>query len=252
MQYSRCNLTIITGSLFLIVLFAIPSTLFALFAVYLHCSSLFKSELIIIPKSFSLLTTCNFCPNMLHSLLPLFLPSCITLHLSVFNFICHFFVQSTIISKVKTEYLRRVRRVLQSKLNGGNTIGAINTWAVSLVCYTAGIINWRKDELEAMDRKSRKMMTICNSLHPAADVDRLCTPRKHDGTGLISIQESIYMEGESLSRCIEDREEELLAAIRRENILNDWNGEDNQTAQAQVNARAQRKMDDETTSRKIP
>jgi len=95
-------------------------------------------------------------------------------------------------------------------------------------------------------------MTICNSLHPAADVDRLCTPRKHDGTGLISIQESIYMEGESLSRCIEDREEELLAAIRRENILNDWNGEDNQTAQAQVNARAQRKMDDETTSRKIP
>ena len=63
-------------------------------------------------------------------------------------------------NKVKTEYLRRVRRVLQSKLNGGNTIGAINTWAVSLVHYTAGIINWRKDELEAMDRKTRKMMTI--------------------------------------------------------------------------------------------
>jgi len=45
---------------------------------------------------------------------------------------------------VKTEYLRWVRRVLQSKLNGDNMIGAINTWAVSLVCYTAGIINWRK------------------------------------------------------------------------------------------------------------
>jgi len=30
--------------------------------------------------------------------------------------------------KVKMEYLRRARRVLQSKLNGGNTIGAINTW----------------------------------------------------------------------------------------------------------------------------
>jgi len=29
--------------------------------------------------------------------------------------------------KVKMEYLRRVRRMLQSKLNRGNTIGAINT-----------------------------------------------------------------------------------------------------------------------------
>jgi len=64
--------------------------------------------------------------------------------------------------KVKMEYLRWVRRVLQSKLNGGDTIGAINTWAVSLVHYTAGIINRKKDELEAMDRKTRKTMTIYN------------------------------------------------------------------------------------------
>jgi len=58
------------------------------------------------------------------------------------------------------EYLRQVRRVLQSLLNGGNMIGAINTRAVSLVHYSAGIINWRKDDLEAMDKKTRKMMTI--------------------------------------------------------------------------------------------
>jgi len=35
------------------------------------------------------------------------------------------------------------------------------------------------------------------------------------------------MEEQSLSRYIEDSEGELLAATRRENILNDWNGEDN-------------------------
>jgi len=97
--------------------------------------------------------------------------------------------------KVKMEYLRWVRRVLQSKLNGGNMIGAINTWAVSLVRCTAGIINWRKDELEAMDRKTRRLMTIYNSLHPRADVDRrLYIARKHGGRGLVSIQESVYVE----------------------------------------------------------
>jgi len=35
------------------------------------------------------------------------------------------------------------------------------------------------------------------------------------------------MEEQSLGRYIEDSEEELLAATWRENILNDWNGEDN-------------------------
>jgi len=60
--------------------------------------------------------------------------------------------------KVKTEYLRCVRRVLQSKLNGCNMIDAINTLLVSLVRYTAGIINCRRHELEAMDRMTRKMM----------------------------------------------------------------------------------------------
>jgi len=117
--------------------------------------------------------------------------------------------------------------VLQLKLNRGNSITALNTWAVSLVHYTAGIINWRKDELEAVDRKTRKMMTIYNSLHLRADVVCLHIPIKHGGRGLISIKESIYMEEQCLSRYTDISEEELLAATRRENILNDWNGKDN-------------------------
>jgi len=44
------------------------------------------------------------------------------------------------------------------------------------VHYTAGIINWGNDELEAMDRKTRKMMTKYNSLHLRADIDHLYTP----------------------------------------------------------------------------
>ena len=33
--------------------------------------------------------------------------------------------------KVKAKYLRRVRKVLETKLNGGNIIKGINTWALS-------------------------------------------------------------------------------------------------------------------------
>ena len=41
---------------------------------------------------------------------------------------------------LKMEYKRRVREVLPSKLNGGNMIKAINTWAVSLLRYTAPFV----------------------------------------------------------------------------------------------------------------
>ena len=57
------------------------------------------------------------------------------------------------------EYLRRTRLVLQSKLNGRNRINAINTWVVSLLRYGAGKLNWRKDEITEIVRRTRKLMT---------------------------------------------------------------------------------------------
>ena len=58
--------------------------------------------------------------------------------------------------EVKREYYRRVRTILKSKLNGANTIRAINSRAVSVVKYSAGIINWKKHELQNLDRKTQK------------------------------------------------------------------------------------------------
>ena len=43
--------------------------------------------------------------------------------------------------KITAEYKRRLRLILKSKLNGKNKIQAINTWAVALLRYGAGIIN---------------------------------------------------------------------------------------------------------------
>ena len=43
--------------------------------------------------------------------------------------------------KERTEYLRRVRKVLETKLNGGNIIKEINIWAISLLRYSAAFID---------------------------------------------------------------------------------------------------------------
>ena len=58
------------------------------------------------------------------------------------------------------QYIKRIIKVLKSKLNGGNLVHGVNAWAVSLLRYSAAFVSWRKSELEAIDRKTRKLFTI--------------------------------------------------------------------------------------------
>ena len=63
--------------------------------------------------------------------------------------------------KLSKEYFRRLRKVLKSKLNGGNLVQGVNTWEASLLRYQAEFISWRKCELRILgDRKIRKLFTI--------------------------------------------------------------------------------------------
>ena len=79
---------------------------------------------------------------------------------------------------VPKEYITRLRKLLNSKLNGGNVVCGVNTWAVSLLRYSAAFVSWMKSELQATDRKTRKLFIIYRALHPKSDVGRLYIPRK--------------------------------------------------------------------------
>ena len=66
----------------------------------------------------------------------------------------------------RRKYLKRPKLIMKSKLNGRNKIIAINTWAVSLMRYGAGIVKWTKNELDDIDRKTRKVLTLNKEFHP--------------------------------------------------------------------------------------
>ena len=83
---------------------------------------------------------------------------------------------------------------MKSKLNGGNLVRGANTWPVSPLKYSAAFVSWRKSELQAIDKKTRKLFTIYGALHPKSDVDRLYIPRKEGGRGLISIEDCVELE----------------------------------------------------------
>ena len=75
--------------------------------------------------------------------------------------------------KIRKEYTRRVRHVLKSKVNGVDIFSAINSRAVAVVRYSAGGVHWRKDELQKINRKTRKLLAIYRTYHPQSDKD-LC------------------------------------------------------------------------------
>ena len=120
----------------------------------------------------------------------------------------------------RTEYLRRLKLVLKSLLNGKNKIKAANTWAVSLMRYGAGTIKWNKEELQEIDRKSRKIMTINKELHPRSDVARIYVPREKGGRGLISCESCVRREENNLSWYVKNSEEALLGKVGDSNVVN--------------------------------
>ena len=103
--------------------------------------------------------------------------------------------------------MRRQRLILKSKLNGRNKVTAINTWAVTISRYEAGIVQLKVSELKDLDRKSRKTMTMYGGLHPKSDVDRLYVKRKEGGRGLISVERCIREEENSLGFYVANSEE---------------------------------------------
>ena len=99
-------------------------------------------------------------------------------------------------------------------MNGGNLVHGVNAWAVSLLRYLAAFVSWRKSELEAIYRKTRKLFTIYGALHPKSDVDKLYIPQKEGGRGLISIKDCVELAIRVLEVYVHGSEERLIQAAR--------------------------------------
>ena len=94
-------------------------------------------------------------------------------------------------------------------------VKAINTWAVSLMRYSAGIVEWTKADLDVTDRKTRKLMTMYGMLHPRSNVSRLYLPRSEGGRGLLSVSDSVNIERRSLQCRVSSTQEKLLKVAQK-------------------------------------
>ena len=52
------------------------------------------------------------------------------------------FLEEKMKLNVSKEYIRRLRKVLKSKLNGGNLVHGVNTWVLSLLRYSTVFVSF--------------------------------------------------------------------------------------------------------------
>ena len=115
--------------------------------------------------------------------------------------------------KVGKEYLRRVKLLSKSKLYAGNLVNGINAWAVGVIRYSAGILDWTCHELKKLDTKTRKILTMAGAFNRKGSTVRLYRKRSEGGKGLIGIEDCVRLEEANLAQYVQNSEEWLLKEV---------------------------------------
>jgi hypothetical protein len=86
-----------------------------------------------------------------------------------------------------SEYLQPTKSTLKTKLNGKNTIKAINTYAIPVLTFSFGIVKWTPTDLANLQIRTRAVLTRYRIHRPPAAKDRLTLPRHIGGRGMADI-----------------------------------------------------------------
>ena len=121
--------------------------------------------------------------------------------------------------KIKKEYIKKLKAILKSKLSSGNTMKAINSWAVPVIRYSAGIVDWKDSELLNMYRKTGKVLNMYPALHTRSNVGRLYLPHSEGGNCLLSLEECVNAEKRSLGQYQTMNNDEWLRSAWEEGLI---------------------------------
>ena len=78
---------------------------------------------------------------------------------------------------------------MKTHLNGKNLFLALNTWAISVIRYSAAFLDWTKEETKELDPWTRKQLIAGRALHLKSNVIRIYIKCRYGGRGLISVEE---------------------------------------------------------------
>jgi len=103
---------------------------------------------------------------------------------------------------------------LGTELSVKNKIQAVGSLAVPVLRYSFGIVNWHQKEVQKLDRRTRRLLTIHGQHHTKADVDRLYVPGKLGSRVLMQLEAAHAVEITKLVEYVDRKEDSLMQVVR--------------------------------------
>eukprot|EP00957_Ditylum_brightwellii_P111494 8504281-Ditylum_brightwellii.AAC.1 len=94
------------------------------------------------------------------------------------------FLTGTVKQDTKKEYLNCVHSILKVDLTGNSMMTATCAYAVPVMRYMFGILQWTQSKSQQLDKKTRKLLTMHGFLHPKSSMHRLYLHSSMGGCGL--------------------------------------------------------------------
>jgi len=120
-------------------------------------------------------------------------------------------------TKATKEFVWRTIAILNANLKTCNTTQAINGFALPILRYGFGVIDWTKTELMTMDRKVRKLLTKFCYNHPKLNMHRFPMSRKEGSRRITRVLDCYGQEYSSVTKYLkksaEEEEEDPLAVL---------------------------------------
>ena len=123
------------------------------------------------------------------------------------------------IRKVKEVYQNGITLLIKTHLNVKIIFLALNTWAISVMRYSAAFLDWTKEDTKELDRWIRKQLDAGRPLHPKSNIMRLYIKSRYKGRGLIGVEEWYAAELRAIDFYVKNSEEELLKIVARSEKL---------------------------------
>ena len=116
--------------------------------------------------------------------------------------------------KAKQSYIKRLKKICRSQLSPKNKITAINQMATPVLSYGFGIIDWPQRDIDNLDTKTRKILTIHKIIYRNQCLERLYLPRREGGMGLLEINDVFRKTMINLDYYIKNTAEQHMEKVR--------------------------------------
>ena len=98
--------------------------------------------------------------------------------------------KKTVLERVNEEVLKRVKMIVNTKLNDANLMKAMSMEAILVAAYAMNICRFNDGELTELDQTIKRELRGKNMLEEQASDERLYLKREEGGRGLKSLKDT--------------------------------------------------------------